>query len=75
MIGVRMNAQMTCSNLMKFPLVSKVTLDIICETAFGYKADSLHNPHNELAEAYELLLSLQSGKKNHINTATPSKYI
>jgi hypothetical protein len=41
--------------------VSKVTLDIICETAFGYKADSLHNPHNELAEAYELLLSLQSG--------------
>ncbi|KAH9482683.1 Cytochrome P450 monooxygenase 205 [Psilocybe cubensis] len=41
--------------------MSKVTLDIICETAFGYKADSLHNPHNELAEAYELLLSLQSG--------------
>lgn len=42
-------------------LVSKVTLDIICETAFGYKADSLHNPCNELAEAYELLLGLQSG--------------
>ncbi|CAA7259771.1 unnamed protein product [Cyclocybe aegerita] len=41
--------------------LSKVTLDIICETAFGYKADSLHNPHNELAEAYEQLLSLQSG--------------
>ncbi|KAF9458172.1 cytochrome P450 [Collybia nuda] len=41
--------------------MSKVTLDIICETAFGYKADSLHDPHNELAEAYELLLSLQSG--------------
>ncbi|KAF8165324.1 cytochrome P450 [Crassisporium funariophilum] len=41
--------------------MSKVTLDIICETAFGYKADSLHNPHNELAEAYELLISLQSG--------------
>ncbi|PPQ84713.1 hypothetical protein CVT24_002674 [Panaeolus cyanescens] len=41
--------------------MSKVTLDIICETAFGYRADSLHNPHNELAEAYELLLSLQSG--------------
>lgn len=41
--------------------MSKVTLDIICETAFGYKADSLQNPHNELAEAYELLLSLQPG--------------
>jgi hypothetical protein len=38
-----------------------VTLDIICETAFGYKADSLHNPHNELAVAYEKLISLQSG--------------
>ncbi|KAJ3508860.1 hypothetical protein NLJ89_g5522 [Agrocybe chaxingu] len=41
--------------------LSKVTLDIICETAFGYRADSLHNPRNELAEAYEQLLSLQSG--------------
>ncbi|KAF8875065.1 cytochrome P450 [Infundibulicybe gibba] len=36
--------------------MSKVTLDIICETGFGYKSDSLHNPHNELAEAYEQLL-------------------
>ncbi|KAF5367336.1 hypothetical protein D9615_010281 [Tricholomella constricta] len=36
---------------------SKVTLDIICATAFGYKTDSLHNPHNELADAYERLLS------------------
>ncbi|KAG7444977.1 cytochrome P450 [Guyanagaster necrorhizus] len=41
--------------------MSKATLDIICETAFGYHTDSLHNPHNELAEAYEKLLSLQSG--------------
>lgn len=41
--------------------MSKVTLDIICETAFGYKADTLHNPHNELAVAYEKLLGLQSG--------------
>ncbi|KAG5731248.1 Cytochrome P450 4C1, partial [Termitomyces sp. T112] len=41
--------------------MSKVTLDIICQTAFGYKADSLHDPHNELAEAYEQLLNLQSG--------------
>ncbi|KAJ8094400.1 hypothetical protein PM082_010834 [Marasmius tenuissimus] len=41
--------------------MSKVTLDIICTVAFGYNADSLHNPHNELAEAYEELISLQSG--------------
>ncbi|KAF8152306.1 cytochrome P450 [Crassisporium funariophilum] len=40
---------------------SKATLDIICETAFGYKSDSLHNPHNELAEAYDTLTSLQTG--------------
>lgn len=46
--------------------VSKVTLDIICETAFGYHADSLHNPHNELAHAYDRLLSLQSGKNDFI---------
>jgi hypothetical protein len=45
-----------------FLSVSKVTLDIICETAFGYKTDSLHNPHNELAEAYESLIERQSGK-------------
>jgi hypothetical protein len=41
--------------------VSKVTLDIICITAFGYESDSLHNPHNELAQAYENLVNLQSG--------------
>ena len=43
--------------------VSKVTLDIICETAFGYNADSLHNPNNELLVAYEQLLALQSGMR------------
>lgn len=42
-------------------IVGKVTLDIICETAFGYKTDCLHNPHNELAVAFERLLELQSG--------------
>ncbi|KZV75242.1 cytochrome P450 [Peniophora sp. CONT] len=41
--------------------MSKVTLDIICATAFGYESNSLHNPHNPLAHAYETLLSLQSG--------------
>ncbi|KAJ7643629.1 cytochrome P450 [Roridomyces roridus] len=47
-----------------FPMyewMGKVTLDIICETAFGYKTDSLHDPHNELAVAFEKLLALQSG--------------
>lgn len=51
----------TLNSVLILSLVSKVTLDIICETAFGYKADSLHNPHNELAEAYENLLNQQSG--------------
>ncbi|THU80948.1 cytochrome P450 [Dendrothele bispora CBS 962.96] len=41
--------------------MSKVTLDIICLSAFGYETDSLHNPHNELAEAYEELIKLQTG--------------
>jgi hypothetical protein len=60
MIGVRRIIPV----LMNYPsfLVSKATLDIICETAFGYKADSLHNPENELAVAYERLLDLQNGK-------------
>ncbi|KZT23874.1 cytochrome P450 [Neolentinus lepideus HHB14362 ss-1] len=42
--------------------VSKVALDIICETAFGYKCNSLLDPNNELAIAYEQLLNLQSGE-------------
>jgi hypothetical protein len=42
-------------------IVSKATLDIICATAFGYTSDSLHNPHNELAEAYDVLTSSQNG--------------
>ncbi|KAI0345150.1 cytochrome P450 [Trametopsis cervina] len=42
--------------------LSKVTLDIICLTAFGYETDCLHNPHNELAEAYHDLVGLQSGQ-------------
>ncbi|KAJ7280421.1 cytochrome P450 [Mycena rebaudengoi] len=41
--------------------MGKVTLDIICATAFGYETDCLHNPGNELAVAYEHLVALQSG--------------
>lgn len=41
--------------------MSKVTLDIICDTAFGYHSDSLRNPHNALTRAYEALIALQSG--------------
>ncbi|KAJ7579690.1 cytochrome P450 [Mycena floridula] len=40
--------------------LGKVTLDIISETAFGYKTDSLHHPDNELAMAFEELVSLQT---------------
>lgn len=43
-------------------VVSKVTLDIITVAAFGYNVNSLHNPNNELAEAYEELISLQNGE-------------
>ncbi|KAI0042708.1 cytochrome P450 [Auriscalpium vulgare] len=41
--------------------MSKVALDMICETAFGYDSNSLLNPQNELAKAYKDLLELQSG--------------
>lgn len=41
--------------------MSKVTLDIICTTAFSYDPNSLHDPHNELACAYEKMIDLQSG--------------
>ncbi|KAM6491116.1 Cytochrome P450 [Amanita muscaria] len=44
-----------------YEYMSKATLDIICLTGFGYKADSLHNPHNELAEAYKGRTIAQSG--------------
>ncbi|KAF8330529.1 cytochrome P450 [Amanita rubescens] len=39
--------------------MGKVALDIICDTAFGYKVDSLHNPENELAVAFEKGANLQ----------------
>ncbi|KIJ32712.1 hypothetical protein M422DRAFT_35753 [Sphaerobolus stellatus SS14] len=41
--------------------MSKVTLDVICATAFGYHPDSVHNDNNELASAYHTLLDMQSG--------------
>jgi hypothetical protein len=47
--------------------VSKVTLDIICKTAFDYESDSLHNPYNELAQAYENMINLQSGNSGSIS--------
>ncbi|KAJ7593064.1 cytochrome P450 [Mycena floridula] len=47
--------------ILTYDWMSKVTLDIICATAFGYKSDSLNDSHNELAEAYEALLGQQSG--------------
>jgi hypothetical protein len=41
--------------------VSKITLDIICRTAFSYDPNALHNPHNDLASAYEKMIALQNG--------------
>ncbi|KIL64507.1 hypothetical protein M378DRAFT_11503 [Amanita muscaria Koide BX008] len=41
--------------------INKASLDIICQAGFGYRADSLHNPHDELAEAYHHLIHAQSG--------------
>ncbi|KAJ3563859.1 hypothetical protein NP233_g8666 [Leucocoprinus birnbaumii] len=41
--------------------MSKVTLDIICNTAFAYDSNSLHDPHNELADTYEKIIALQNG--------------
>ncbi|KAF9441620.1 cytochrome P450 [Macrolepiota fuliginosa MF-IS2] len=41
--------------------MSKVTLDIICTTAFSYTTNALHDPHNDLAQAYERMIELQSG--------------
>ncbi|SNX86849.1 related to Cytochrome P450 [Melanopsichium pennsylvanicum] len=42
--------------------VNRALLDIICLTAFGYDADSVHNPENELAKGYHLVTSMQNGK-------------
>ncbi len=50
-------------------IVGKVTLDIICSTAFGYSTDSLRNPHNELAQAYAGLVNVHSGRKLAIGLA------
>ncbi|KAH7927163.1 cytochrome P450 [Leucogyrophana mollusca] len=42
-------------------LMTKLTLDVLCLTAFGYKSNNLRQPKGSLAEAYEELLDLQSG--------------
>ncbi|KAJ7442169.1 cytochrome P450 [Mycena galericulata] len=42
--------------------ISKLTLDIICEAAFGYKVDCLHDPSNELAVAVEQGDGFHSGE-------------
>lgn len=42
--------------------VNKALLDIICLTAFGYDADSVNNPDNELAKGYHQVTSMQNGQ-------------
>lgn len=54
--------------------VSKVTLDVICATAFGYHSDSVQSDDNELAEAYHDLLGLQSGASSLEFTAHLSMF-
>ncbi|KIJ40533.1 hypothetical protein M422DRAFT_173588, partial [Sphaerobolus stellatus SS14] len=47
---------------------SKVTLDIICATAFGYHPDSVNKDDNELASAYHDLINLQTGRNMALYT-------
>ncbi|KZT23875.1 cytochrome P450 [Neolentinus lepideus HHB14362 ss-1] len=56
--------QINQKEFLMYNWMSKVTLDIICRTAFGYDCNSLTNPDNELAVAYENLLELQSNETN-----------
>ncbi|SOV04024.1 related to Cytochrome P450 [Ustilago sp. UG-2017a] len=42
--------------------VNKALLDIICLTAFGYDANCVNDPDNELASAYHLVTSIQNGQ-------------
>ncbi|KAH7920360.1 cytochrome P450 [Leucogyrophana mollusca] len=44
-----------------YDLLRKITLDIICATAFGYKCNATKDPSDPLAKAYGELLDLQSG--------------
>ncbi|KAM6492860.1 Cytochrome P450 [Amanita muscaria] len=44
-----------------YDYMSKATLDIISLAGFGYDADTLHNPENELAVAYKGRTRVQSG--------------
>lgn len=42
--------------------VNKALLDIICLTAFGYDANCVNDPTNELASAYHMVTSMQNGR-------------
>ncbi|KAH7904765.1 cytochrome P450 [Hygrophoropsis aurantiaca] len=50
-----------CKTYVIHNLMTKLTLDILCLTAFGYKANNLSRFEGSIAEAYEELLDLQSG--------------
>ena len=41
--------------------INACLLDIICETAFGYHANSIRNPNEPLAHSYHTLVNLQGG--------------
>ncbi|KIJ40525.1 hypothetical protein M422DRAFT_256491 [Sphaerobolus stellatus SS14] len=50
------------TEILVYDWISKVTLDIICATAFGYHPDSVHKDDNELSSAYHGLINLQTGQ-------------
>ncbi|KAF9025449.1 cytochrome P450 [Hymenopellis radicata] len=41
--------------------LNKITLDLLCKSVFGYECDSVNNPDEPLARAYEGLAGLQTG--------------
>ncbi|KAF8914656.1 cytochrome P450 [Mucidula mucida] len=43
-----------------YDLLSKVTLNILCETAFGYRLNSICDSSDELSVAYENILRIQT---------------
>ncbi|PWN46321.1 cytochrome P450 [Ceraceosorus guamensis] len=41
--------------------INNCLLDIICDTAFGYQTDHLHNPEEPLGKSFETLVNMQGG--------------
>jgi hypothetical protein len=64
LIGVRCQSQVSLKLALNVrSIVMRLTLDIICETAFGYKANTLQSPHCDLGVACRTMSGLQSGTR------------